>query len=125
LERSGALDAEDEGSIFDLFANDDDPNTTFAVNRYLWVAALEVLDFMPIEQADPFTGIITFGYATPPGGAQAYRATVTIQDPALEARSLNVALRTRAGAVSRSTEREIENAILARARQLRIREGNL
>ena len=112
-------------TIFDLFRNSDDPNTTVAVNRYLWTSALEVLDFMPVEAADPFSGIIQFGFATPPGGGGAYRATVYIQDPALEARSLRVSVESRAGAVSRDVARQIEDAILTRARQLRIRDAGL
>ena len=112
-------------SIFDLFGGGADPNVTVEVNRYLWNASLEILDFMPIEAADPFTGIIVYGYGTPPGGSRAYRATVYIQDPALEARSLRVAVQSRGGAVARETARQIEDAILTRARQLRIRDGSL
>jgi hypothetical protein len=112
-------------SIFDLFENSDDPNNTVEVNRYLWNASLEILDFMPVEAADPFSGIIQFGFGTPPGGSTAYRATVYVQDPALEARSLRVSVQSRSGAVSRETARQIEDAILTRARQLRIRDANL
>ena len=91
-----------------------------AVNKYLWAAAIDVLSFLPIEAVDPFTGVIIFGYGTPPGGGKAYRATVHISDPALDARSLSVALQSRSGAVAAETQRAVEDAILARARQLRI-----
>ncbi len=94
-QRSNALTS----SVFDLFSNADDPNVTLEVNRYLWAATLDVLNFLPVENADPFSGVIQFGYGTPPGGGRAYQATVLIQDPALDARSLNLALRTRGGAV--------------------------
>lgn len=114
-----------QSSIFDLFDNRDDPNVTLQVNRYLWAASLDVLSFLPVQQADPFGGVIQFGFGTPPGGGRAYSATVLIQDPALDARSLNVSLRTRGGTVNRDTLREIENAILTRARQLRIRDSGL
>ena len=110
----------DRASIFDLFLNVDDPNRTVEVNRYIWTAAQEVLDFLPLETADPFSGVLAYGYGTPPGGGQAYRATVYVQDPALDARSLNVALATRAGPVNRATSQAIEDAILTRARQLRL-----
>ena len=93
------------------------------VNRYLWTASLDVLDFLPVQSADPFTGVISTGYGTPPGGGRSYRATVLISDPALDARSLNVALQTRGGPVSAGTQRAVEDAILARARQLRIHAG--
>lgn len=91
-----------------------------AVNKYLWAAAIDVLSFLRIEAVDPFTGVIVFGYGTPPGGGKAYRATVHISDPALDVRSLSVALQTRSGAVAAETQRAVEDAILARARQLRI-----
>ena len=96
------------------------------VNRYLWAASLEVLDFLPVQSVDPFTGVIVTNYGTPPGGGQSYRATVHIKDPALDARSLNVALQTRNGrAVSAGTARAVEDAILSRARQLRIADKKL
>ncbi|MGR3570626.1 DUF3576 domain-containing protein [Brevirhabdus sp.] len=116
---------EDRSSIFDLFGNKADPNTTVEVNKYIWAAALDVLDFMPIESADPFTGTIVMGYGTAPGSSRAYRATVFVRDPALDARSLNVALATRSGPASADVQREVENAILTRARQLRIRDSKL
>lgn len=96
-----------------------------AVNRYLWAAAIDTLNFLPIESVDPFTGVIVMGYGTPPGGGTAYRATVYISDPALDARALNVALATRSGPVSVETQRAVEDAILARARQIRIADGAL
>ncbi len=125
LEESGALLPQDRDTIWDLFSDNDNPNVTVEVNRYLWQASLEILDFMPIEAADPFSGVISYGYGTPPGGNTAYRATVFVTDPALEARSLRVALQTRNGAVNRETARQIEDAILTRARQIRIRDGGL
>lgn len=112
-------------SLFDLFENRDDPNVTLEVNRYIWTAAQDVLEFMPLEKADPFSGILVFGYGTPPGGSRAYRATVYVRDPALDARSLNVALATRSGPAAAETTKAIEDAILTRARQLRVAEGQL
>lgn len=112
-------------TIWDLFSNSDDPNTTVEVNKYLWKASLEVLNFMPIQSVDPFTGVIVMGYGTPPGGGQAYRATVYVQDPALDARSLKVALQSRSGPVNADTHRAVEDAILTRARQLRVADGKL
>lgn len=111
-------------TIWDLF-DQPDPNVNIRVNKYLWVAALEVLDFLPVEGADPFTGIIVMDWGRAPGSNVAYRGTVYIQDPALEARSLKVALQTRSGPASDATVRAIEDAILTRARQLRIRDSEL
>ncbi len=108
-------------SVFDLFKRKD-TGTTVKVNRYLWNASLDVLNFLPIQSVDPFTGVIVTGYGRPPGGGRAYRATVYIKDPALDARSLNVAMATRGGPVAAGTQRAVEDAILARARQLRIQD---
>jgi len=112
-------------TIWDLFTAGDDPNTTVEVNKYLWNAALDVLNFMPLESADPFTGVLVFGYGTPPGGGRAYKATVFVRDPALDARSIEVALMSHGGSVSTETAHQVEDAILARARQLRIQDRNL
>ncbi len=114
-----------QSSFFDLFKTRDNPNTTVEVNKYIWNASLDVLNFLPIQSVDPFSGVIVTGYGTPPGGGRAYRATIYVQDPALDARSLNVALATRSGPASAETTRAIEDAILSRARQLRIRDGKL
>ena len=120
-------DREQKGStIWDLFSNSDDPNTTVEVNKYIWQASLEVLNFLPIESVDPFTGVIVTGYGRPPGGGKAYRATIYVQDPALDARSLKVALQGQGGgSVAPETVRAVEDAILTRARQLRIRDSKL
>ncbi len=97
-----------------------DPNATVKVNKYIWAASLDVLNFLPIQTADPFTGVIVTGFGTPPGGGRAYRATILINQPALDAGSLHVSLNTRSGAASPATVRAVEDAILGRARQLRI-----
>lgn len=112
-------------TIWDLFRGGDNPNTTIAVNRYLWTASLDVLGFLPVESSDPFSGVIVFGYGTPPGSGRAYRATVHVRDPALDARSLVVSVQTRGGPASLQTQRAIEDAILTRARQLRVQDGQL
>jgi hypothetical protein len=113
-------------TIWDLFSNSDNPNTTVEVNKYIWQASLEVLNFLPIESVDPFTGVIVTGYGRPPGGGKAYRATIYVQDPALDARSLKVALQGQGGgSVAPETVRAVEDAILTRARQLRIRDSKL
>jgi hypothetical protein len=113
-------------SLRSLFGGGDNPNTPVEVNKYLWTAALDVLSFLPVESVDPFTGVIVTGLGRPPGGGTAYRATIYVQDPALDARSLRVALQTASGApVSAETQRAVEDAILTRARQLRIQDSKL
>ena len=99
--------------------NADNASTPVKVNRYIWQAALEVLDFMPVETIDPFSGIIVMGYGTPPGGRTAYRATVHVSEPALDARTLRIALATKNGPADVKTMRALEDAVLSRARQIR------
>ncbi|NVO57633.1 DUF3576 domain-containing protein [Rhodobacteraceae bacterium B1Z28] len=114
------LNDPERSTIWDVFGRSDAEQTT-NVNRYLWSASLDVLNFLPVQEVDPFTGVIVTGYGTPPGGGRSYRATVHISDPALAARSLSVGLQSSGGApVSAATTRAVEDAILSRARQLRI-----
>ena len=80
---------------------------------------------MPIETIDPFSGVIVMGYGLPPGGNKEYRATVYVSEPALDARTLRIALATRAGPVSSKTMRALEDAVLSRARELRELDGRL
>ena len=109
-----------ETTIWNIF-KPKNSETNVAVNKYLWAASLEVLSFLPVQSVDPYTCVIVTGYGTPPGGGTSYRATVLIDDPALEARSLNVALQTTGGRpVSKATSRAVEDAILSRAREIRI-----
>ena len=120
--------ADDGGKIWDLFQSDDS-NVNVKVSKYLWSASLETLNFLPVESADPFTGVIVMGWGTAPGSSRQYKATVFIKDPALEARSLTVSLVQRAGGgstpASAETVRQIEDAILTRARQLRVADSKL
>lgn len=127
IRQRGTLEAQSRNrrTIWDLFRPGDDPNVTVEVNRYIWNATLDVLDFLPVRAADPFSGVLVFGYGTPPGGGRAYRATVYVQDPALDARSLRVAIATRSGAAPIETVRAVEDAILTRARQLRVADQDL
>ena len=116
---------QDGENIWDLFGDQDNPNVTLEVNKYIWNASLEILDFLPVETLDPFSGVIVTGWGSPPGSSESYQATVYVQDPALDSRSLRLAILTRSGPADPDTVRQIEDAILTRARQLRIREKNL
>ena len=118
--KKGIVLIDDNGKLGDLFKSDSDE--IGSVNKYLWQASIEVLSFLPINSADPFSGIIVFGKGKAPGSSQSYDATVYVSDPALDARSLNVTVRSSNGIISSAAKREIESAILSRARQLRLRE---
>lgn len=118
--------AREQSTFWDLFGNRRNANDTVAVNKYLWNASLDVLNFLPVQSIDPFTGVIVTGYGTPPGGGRSYRATVLVSDPSLDARALKVSLQGAGGAsVAPDTVRAVEDAILTRARQMRVRDGKL
>ena len=117
-----AAEDDERETIWDAF-NREATREPVKVNRYIWQAALDILDFMPIETIDPFSGVIVKGFGVPPGGNTQYRATIYVVDPALEARSLRVSMQTKSGPVSTATMKEIEDAILSRARQMRKADG--
>ena len=103
---------------------------TLGVNGYLWRATLDTLSFMPLATADPWGGtVITEWYSNPEKPDERFKATVYILDTRLRADGLKVTVfkqtRDAAGGwidaeSSAQTETDIENAILTRARQLRL-----
>jgi Domain of unknown function (DUF3576) len=107
-----------------------DSGQATTVNRYLWAASLETLDFLPVSSADPIAGlIITDWYINPESPSERFKTTVYILDSALRADALRVSVfrqeRMEDGswvdaATNPATSHEIENAILTRARQLRL-----
>ncbi|MDA8741527.1 DUF3576 domain-containing protein [Amylibacter sp.] len=121
--KKGIVLIDDNGKLGDIFKSGGDE--IGSVNKYLWQASIEVLNFLPINSADPFSGIIVFGKGKATGSSQSYDATVYISDPALDARSLSVTVRSSNGTISSGAKREIESAILSRARQLRLKELDL
>lgn len=122
---TGSSETEGGSTVWDLFGNNNSPDTAFQVNRYIWNASLDVLDFLPLETVEPFTGVIETGWGRPPNGRAEYRVTVLIKDPALDARALSVSVYDRSGPVDADVAEEIENAILSRARQLRKADSEL
>ncbi len=99
------------------------------VNAYLWRASLETLEFMPLAEVDPFGGvIITDWYANPEAPDERFKANVYILDANLRADALKTSIfkQVRSGnswmdaKVDADTSRQIENAILTRARELYI-----
>lgn len=122
-EVSGAT-SPDSSTFFDLFRGDSQPQRQMAVNRYLWTASLDVLSFLPMEGADPFSGVIVTDWGRVANDPTPFRVTVYISEAALDARSLRVAaFRNQGGRavpVSAADNRRLEDAILTRARQLKI-----
>ncbi|WP_297691582.1 DUF3576 domain-containing protein [Phenylobacterium sp.] len=103
---------------------------TVAVNGYLWRASLDTLSFMPLASADPYGGtIITDWYINPEKPDERFKCTVYILDSRLRADGLNVSVFKQTKDASGNwvdsptasqTEIDLENAILTRARQLRL-----
>ncbi|WP_420434827.1 DUF3576 domain-containing protein [Hyphobacterium sp.] len=100
------------------------------VNSFLWRASLDTISFMPLREVDPFGGVIvTDWYANPEFPSERFQVTVYILDTRLrgDALSVRVFRQERAedgewidASVATQTALDIENAILTRARQLRI-----
>jgi hypothetical protein len=100
-----------------------------SVNSFLWRASLDTIQFMPLASADPFGGvIITDWYSPPESPAERFKVNVYILDRRLIADGVRAAVfkQRQDGpgwidiAVDTRTGTELENAILTRARQLRI-----
>jgi len=99
------------------------------VNSFLWRASLDTISFMPLASADPFGGVIITDWYTPPEvGNERFKATVYILDTRLRADALAVSINKQQLTVNGwtdvtadpDTELQIENAILTRARQLKL-----
>ncbi|MDP3852349.1 DUF3576 domain-containing protein [Phenylobacterium sp.] len=103
---------------------------SIGVNGYLWRATLDTLSFMPLASADPYGGVvITDWYVNPEKPDERFKCTVYILDSRLRADGLNVAVfkqnKDATGnwvdaASAGQTETDLENAILTKARQLRL-----
>jgi hypothetical protein len=63
-----ATEEDRKSTIRDVF-NTNVSTTPVKVNRYIWQASLEVLDFMPIESIDPFLWHYRDGVWHPSWGA--------------------------------------------------------
>ena len=98
------------------------------VNAYLWRAALETINFLPLTQADPFGGVIITDWYSPQNPDERFKLNVYILDTVLRADAVRVAVfRQTSGengwqdaAVDPQTSTDIEDSILTRARELRI-----
>ena len=117
------------GGIFGPDLPEDQAGGGIGVNNLLWRASLDTVSFMPLVSADPFGGvIITDWYADPTTPNERFKATVYILDTHLRADALNVSIFRQTqvngawqdATVDPQTEVQIENAILTRARQLRL-----
>ena len=126
-----------------IFGGDDkdarrieEKTTALGVNGYLWQASLETLSFMPIDSADPAAAVIVTGWHTDPA-TPTERVKVMVRFLSEKLRSdgirVSVVREARAGSdqagsgdawvavpVQAATALQIEEAILAKARTLRV-----
>ncbi|HEX7799514.1 MAG TPA: DUF3576 domain-containing protein [Asticcacaulis sp.] len=109
--------------------NDYNAQAGIGVNAYLWRASLDTISFMPLASADPWGGtIITDWYANPQKPDERFKITVYILDSRLRADALSVSVYKQVqqngqwtnADVSQQTQVDIENAILSKARELRL-----
>jgi len=124
------VEEETGGSWIPFLGNDDkQEGPAIGVNSYLWRASLDTLAFMPLQSADPFGGvIISDWYEDPVVPGERFKITVYILDQRLRADGIKVAVFRQEqsargwtdAAVNANTAPDIENAILTRARQLRV-----
>lgn len=108
----------------------EDMTTAIGVNGYLWRATLDTLSFLPMAQVDSSGGvIISDWYVNPDTPTERLKLTVFMLDKGLRADALKVSVFRQAlvdgvwsmAEVRAGTALQIEDAILTRARELRIR----
>lgn len=100
------------------------------VNSFLWRASLDSIAFMPLQSADPFGGtIITDWYTLPESPDERFKINIRILGRALRADGVRASVFRQEkdatggwvdAVVAEETATNLENAILVRARQMRI-----
>ncbi len=103
--------------------------SSIGVNSYLWRAALDTVSFMPLASADPFGGtIITEWYNPPETPNERFKLNIFILNKQLKSDGIRVKMfrQAKSGGSWKDTiskpdvERQLEDAILTRARQMRV-----
>jgi hypothetical protein len=98
------------------------------VNAFLWRATLDTLAFMPLSSADPFGGvIITDWYAPPNATGERFKATAYVLGRQLRSDGVRVQVFRQQlrgnqwvdAPASQAINSEMEDRVLARARELR------
>lgn len=109
--------------------NDAGAGPGLGVNAFLWRATLDTLSFMPLVSADPFGGvIITDWYSPPQAAGERFKATAYVLGRQLRSDGVRVQLfrQVQQGSqwvdvpTASSTNSELEDRVLARARELRV-----
>jgi hypothetical protein len=128
-----------DNSLVSMFFSSDDkkgsggggggPNGV-GVNSYLWRATLDTVSFIPLASADPFGGvIITDWYSPPDQPGERFKVNIFILGRELRADGVRASVFRQKrdpngqwtdAAVDQKTGTDLENAILTRARQMRL-----
>ena len=132
--KSGSLVSDAGG--FSLLGGDKakDAGAGMTVNAFLWRAALDTVSFMPLASADPFGGVILTDWYSKPGlGDERMKLNVFVLDRELRADGVRVKVFKQVRRSSRSFSGDwadaevapsvataLEEAILTRARQMKI-----
>ena len=137
-------DVKERGGLFggdglNIFGNGDNDGqqgggSGIGVNSFLWRATLDTLSFMPLNSADPFGGVIITDWYTPPESSdERFKLTAYILGTALRSDAIKVSVfrqvnvgpnQWQDAVVEPGTVTSMEDAILTRARQLRIDSAN-
>ncbi|WP_144299605.1 DUF3576 domain-containing protein [Elioraea rosea] len=120
--------------VFSIFGGSTNRNAeqgagALGVNAFLWRGSLDTLSFMPLVSADPFGGvIITDWYSPPETPGERFKVTVYILGRQLRSDGVRVSVFRQVEnrgqwvdvPVSQDMAPQLEDKILARARDLRI-----
>lgn len=140
LNRDGALDQDiyskpdsifGEGglSILDTTSDNNASTDVITVNSYLWRSSLDTVSFMPLTNVDPFGGVIlTDWYSDETTPDERYKLNVFVIGSQLRSDAIRVSAfqqKQKRGKwvdvkVDPTIATKIEDAILTRARQIRV-----
>lgn len=107
----------------------EDQTYALGINGYLWRASLDTLSFMPMDAINGQAGtILTEWYVNPDVPTERLKVNVFVLDQSLRADSLRVSVfrevangtQWNAAPVREGTAERLEDAILSRAREIRI-----
>lgn len=129
-ERLGKLTG-DEGFVLGGGSKkNDEAANPLGVNSFLWRATLDTLSFLPLASADPFGGVVlTDWYEDPKAPGERFKVNALILDRQLRADSIKISVfkqrKVTTGqwqdiAVEPTLPRKLEDAVLTRARELRV-----
>ncbi len=134
MKERGSLFGGDGLNIFGGEEKKEGSGSGIGVNSFLWRATLDTLSFMPLNSADPFGGVIITDWYTPPESPdERFKLTAYILGTALRSDAVKVSIfrqvnvgpnQWQDAVVEAGTVTSMEDAILTRARQLRIDSAN-